>query len=45
MERAFEHEFIPDSFELINVYKLYDVDIQDADEDDILPESRRLSEA
>ena len=23
-ERAFEHEFIPDTYELINVYKLYE---------------------
>ena len=27
IERAFNQKFIPDSYELINVYKLYDVDL------------------
>ena len=29
LERAFEHEFIPDAYELINVYKLYETDLDD----------------
>jgi len=27
LERAFSQVFIPDSYELINVYKLYDIDL------------------
>ena len=28
LERAFSQTFEPDSYELINVYKLYDVDLE-----------------
>ena len=27
VERAFNQKFVPDSYELINVYKLYDTDL------------------
>jgi len=31
-ERAFEHEFVPDNYELINVYKLYYKEVEGGDE-------------